>query len=490
MTPTEIERRLRRRLGVACLRPVDGAWLAVLRIALGLALAVSMERFLAYGWVDSLLVGPTFRFHYYGFAVVPLSHGTMHALFVVLACLALATAAGFVFRVAAPLLALGLTYIQLVDVSTYLNHYYLAALLAWLLALSPANRVWSVDAWIARRRGRTRAPTIAAAWHVLFRVQVGVVYVFAGLAKAQPDWLVHAQPLRMWLGASTDVPVLGRLFMIPGAPLAMSWAGFLFDLTIVLWLSWRRTRLAAYAVVLVFHTLTRVLFDIGMFPILMSIAALVFFDADWPRRLTRLARLALVRTRRSSTATTPHAAAEGPATASESGAVLSASPRPTFATRAALALGALHCLAQIVLPLRTHLYGGDVLWHEQGMRFSWRVMVRAKGGATTFLVRDKATGQELHVGPRAFLTPFQENEMASQPDLILQLAHHIADVYGPRTSAGVEVRASTLVSLNGRRGVPMIDPSVDLATIHDGLGSAAWILPAPTEPPPHTRPVR
>ncbi len=68
------------------------------------------------------------------------------------------------------------------------------------------------------------------------------------------------------------------------APIAMSWAGFLFDLTIVVWLSWRRTRAVAYGVLLGFHLLTHLLFDIGMFPLIMSVAATVFFSPSWPRR--------------------------------------------------------------------------------------------------------------------------------------------------------------------------------------------------------------
>jgi len=45
------------------------------------------------------------------------------------------------------------------------------------------------------------------------------------------------------------------------------------------------------------------------------------------------------------------------------------------------------------------------------------------------------------------------------------------------------------VSLNGRRSVPFIDPEVNLAQVRDGLGRANWVLPSPTEDPPHTRPV-
>jgi vitamin K-dependent gamma-carboxylase len=461
----------------ALLRPVDIAWLAAFRILFGLALAVSIERFIAYRWIDELLLRPTFRFHYWGFAwVKPLPSGAMHALFWVLVALALSVAAGFAFRVTAPLFALGLTYIQLIDVSTYLNHYYLAGLLAWLLAVSPANRAWSVDARLARAsKSNDDPPRVAMAWLALFRVQVAVVYVFAGLAKAQSDWLVHGQPLGIWLGARTDLPILGRLFTIDGVPLAMSWCGFLFDTTIVAWLSWRRTRAWAYAVVIGFHLLTRLLFDIGMFPIIMTLAAPMFFEPDWPRRVW-------ARIRRFPTVSEPRAIAMS------SGA--RAGARVPLPSQLALGVGALYCAAQILMPLRCHLYGGNVLWHEQGMRFSWRVMVRAKGGATTFLVRQSSTGREFHVSPHAYLTPYQENEMSSQPDLILQLAHHIHDDFVARDYGPVEVRVESKVALNGRPGALLIDPTVDLVSFHDGLMPESFILPAPSEAPPHTRPVR
>lgn len=461
-------------LARAQLRPVDIAWLAAYRVLFGLALSVSMQRFLAYGWVEELLVAPRFRFHYWGFGwVTPLSGGSMRLLFWALVVLGLAVAAGLAFRVTAPLLAAGLTYIQLIDVSTYLNHYYLAGLVAWLLAMSPANRTWSVDAWLRGRLGKAaHEPTVASAWLLLFRIQVGVVYVFAGLAKAQSDWLLHGQPLGIWLGASTSLPLLGKLFAIDGVPLVMSWFGFLFDTTIVAWLLWPRSRPWAYAVVLVFHVFTRLLFDIGMFPIIMSISALVFFSASWPRALAR--RLF-----------PGWAAAVAPVTSSET----ETPARAPLVHYLALGAGALYCLVQVLMPLRCHLYGGNVLWHEQGMRFSWRVMIRAKGGATTFIVRPKDGARTFHVSPREYLSAFQENEMASQPDLVLQLAHHIRDDFADRGYGPVEVRAESQVSLNGRRGALLVDPDIDLTTVHDGIAPASWLLPAPREAPPHTRPV-
>jgi hypothetical protein len=471
VTPTELgERGLVARL----LRPVDIAWLAVFRGLYGLVMAFSMWRFVGYGWVDDFFVRPKLHFKYWGFGwVEPLSGPAMHGLFWGLAALALCVALGCAFRLAAAGFALGLIYVQLLDVSTYLNHYYLAALLALLLAASPAHRAWSVDAWLGKRCGGscwarllpTPAPSVSAAWLYLLRLQVGVVYVFAGLAKLQSDWLIHAQPLRIWLGSSTGLPLLGPALAWPWVPLLLSWCGFLFDTTIVGFLSWSKTRPYAYAVLLVFHALTRVLFPIGMFPVIMSLAALVFFSPSWPRR--RWFKLEMAS-----------------AVADPGGG----SGRPRW-QRAALVAGGVYAVIQLVLPLRYLAYGGNVLWHEQGMRFSWRVMVRAKGGGTTFAVYSPSRRRTYDVNPSEYLTRLQEAEMSSQPDLILQLAHHIHDDFARRGYGDVQVRAQSRVALNGRRSAPFVDARVDLAERRDGLFPLPFILPAPPGAPAHTRPV-
>lgn len=142
---------------------------------------------------------------------------------------------------------------------------------------------------------------------------------------------------------------------------------------------------------------------------------------------------------------------------------------------------------QFVIPLRFVAYGRDVHWHEQGMRFSWRVMVREKNGSVTFVVRDRQTNRTTHIAPRTYLTAVQEREMSAQPDLILQLAHHIRDEHA-RQGRRVEVRADAVASLNGRRVTALIDPEIDLATIEDGIARADWIVGAPTEAPPHFHP--
>jgi hypothetical protein len=460
------------RLWAWLLAPRDIAALVAFRVALGLLVTVSAVRFLAYGWVDTLFTQPRFHFTYWGFGWVPaLPAPWMHGVFALLAVLGLCMAAGVFYRVAVALLFVAFTYVQLVDVSNYLNHYYLVSLLLGLLNFVPAHRAFSVDAW--------RGPALRADWlpawcTYLLRFQVAVVYFFAGMAKLTSDWLLHAQPLNIWLAARTSLPVVGPLMEERWVAYGAAWAGFLFDTTIVAFLLSRRLRPFAYGVVLGFHAATSALFPIGMFPVIMVTAALVFFEPSWPRRLAR--RVGALVARR------PAAPEPSPAPA---GGVL---PAPGRRAWLALGVAAAYAVLQVGLPLRTHLYGGNVLWHEQGMRFSWRVMAREKNGSVTFMVRDPATGREWHVSPGRYLTRLQEREMSVQPDLILQLARRIARDFEARGHGPVEVRAEARVSLNGRPAELLVDPTVDLAREEDGLAAKPWILPAPESPPIRLRP--
>ncbi|HVV82194.1 MAG TPA: HTTM domain-containing protein [Kofleriaceae bacterium] len=455
---------LSRRVADRAARPVDVASLAAFRIVFGLMMFSGIVRFLGTGWIKPMYADPHFFFHYPGFGwVVPWSPAGMYVHYCVLAALALMIAAGAWTRIVTPLFTLGFAYTQLIDVTNYLNHHYLVVLLGALLSVLPAHRAWSVDAW---RKPALRLDVVPA-WTVwLLRFQVGVVYVFAGLAKAQSDWLVHAQPLNIWLSARTETPWIGHWLDTRWAAYAMSWGGFLFDTTIVLWMSWRRTRPVAFAVLVGFHVVVGYLFNIGMFPFIMITSALIFFPPDWPRRLV---------------AWLPVGASPPPTTTT---AVTS----PRVVPRWLGALLVLHVVVQVALPLRHFVYPGDVLWNEDGMRFSWQVMIREKHGSVNYVVHF-ADGRKLEVPPSEYLTSRQEREMSGQPDLIAQLGRRIADDMREAGHGDVVVTVENTVSLNGRDPIPMIDPTVDLAHLRD-LGPRWWVTPAPVGPPVHLRPRR
>jgi hypothetical protein len=425
-------------------QPVDVASLAMLRTVFGLLMCAGLVRLKLTGWVEPLFTAPRFTFTYAAFAWVPkLPAAWASAVVWLAACAALAFALELKPRVSGTVFVLLFAWLQLFDVTNYLNHYYLAVLLGALLTILPTR--WSAG----------QVPTWAL-W--LVRFQVAVVYFYAGLAKLGADWLLHAQPLSIWFSARTETPLIGPVLAQPWAAYAAAWLGFLFDISIVFWLSWRRTRPFAYLAVIVFHTLTFVWFDIGLFPFIMTLAASIFFEPDWPRRVFGWL---------------PRSAARA--------------PRPV--SRPVMAMVLVYCAFQLLFPLRHFVLPGDVLWNEDGMRWSWKVMVREKNGAVTYRVRDPASGREWHVSPSAYLLPRQVSEMSGQPDLILQLAHHVARDFAAKGVPGVEVRVDALVSLNGRPPALLIDPAVDLAKVSDSAWGSPWVTPEPeTAPLPAFRP--
>jgi hypothetical protein len=353
---------------------------------------------------------------------------------------------------------LGFLAIHLFDVTNYLNHYVLLLLLLVHAVVLPIGGPYGFDGRTKDGRWTTTSPR----WPLrALRFQVGIVYFFAGIAKANSDWLFHGQPLAIWLAAREGLPLVGPLFALPGAAIVMSWSGFLFDTSIPFLLSHPRLRRPAYVAVLFFHALTSYLFPIGLFPWIMVGAATVFFAPDWPLKL--LGRHSV----------------QGAA-----GDVERPSGRPGEQLgRAALVAFAAHAALQIFVPLRTFATPGPVAWHEQGMRFSWRVMLREKNAAVTYLVEDLQTGRVREVPPREYLDDRQEREFATQPDLLLQLGSRIA---ADEAAAGrsVRVRVDAVASWNGRRMHRLVDDRISLDRVGRDVPLAAWILPAPTEPPP------
>ena len=76
-----------------------------------------------------------------------------------------------------------------------------------IFAMSHAGRVWSLDAWIARRRGRPPAPPVSSEyqWPVrLMQVLMATVFLAAGIAKLRltgPAWAYSDQLQNILLGA-------------------------------------------------------------------------------------------------------------------------------------------------------------------------------------------------------------------------------------------------------------------------------------------------
>ena len=449
---------------IAVRQRVDAASLAVFRIVFGLLGVLIVARFFAYGWIGELYIEPAHHFTYLGFGwVKPWPGWGMYAHFAALGLLALGIAAGYRYRLCALLFFLGFTYVELLDKTAYLNHYYFAALVSLLMVFLPLNRSLSVDAWL---QSRTLWDTVPAGTLWLLRGQLAAVYVFAGIAKLNADWLLEAQPLRIWLQDHTGLPLIGPMLGEAWTAYAFSWTGAFFDLTIVGWLMWRRTRAVAYAVLVVFHLLTYLLFpEIGVFPWLMMGTALLFFPPDWPHRLVSKVRRQRIFTI-SKSPTNP----------------IENARHNRMAALAAVAV-ALFVAVQVLLPLRHYSYPGNVRWNEEGYRFAWRVLLTEKVGMVEYRVYDPATGNRWQAWPEDYLTPLQTERISTQPDMILETAHIIARDFAAQGYESVQVFADVFVSMNGRANSRLVDPGVDLAAVNNSFAPKKWLLPPGTSPP-------
>lgn len=421
-------------------------------------------RFIHFGWIRSYYIRPDFLFTYYGFSWVrPWPGDWMYAHVTLLGVLGFFIAIGLFYRVSTVLFFPLFTYLFLLDQANYLNHFYFVSLISFLMMFLPAHRWASVDAWL-RPSLRSQTTPFWCLW--ILKAQLAVVYIGAGVAKINDDFL-NGQPMRMWLAERGGDRLLGWHI---GEYLTEEWAvwffsygGLLFDLFIVPALIWKRTRIFAFVAVLFFHLMNAFLFDIGIFPWFSIAATLLYLPPNWPRRLMRSLR---------------------PATMFDTAAHESASPSRR---NAVIGFVAIYMLVQILVPLRHFLYPGTVHWTEEGHRFSWHMKLRDKDAEGKFWTLDKATGGRSPVRLRDYLSPRQAGKMLKTPDMILQFAHHLKDEFRKK-GRDIEVYAEIMVSLNSREPQLMIDPEVNLADVERTLGHATWILPLNTPAPHNVRP--
>jgi len=429
--------------------------LVVFRIIFGLMMFVSTLRFWSKGWIDSLYVKPIHFFHYYGFEwVKPLNQLGMYLVFICLLLASLFIMFGLFYRWAALIYFVLFTYVELIDSTNYLNHYYFISLVSFLLCFLPANRYFSFD---VKRNPSLRLSSIPNVYTAVLKFQIGIVYFFAGIAKINYDWLFQAMPMSIWLQAKTNWPIVGNLFAEKWVAYTASWLACVFDLTIVFCLYSKRFRSPAYFILVVFHVITGMMFPIGMFPWIMILATLIFFSPELHLNALKLIQSKLKLNKSQDIVRN---------------SLISHKLKKKLLARVLL----LYICFQLLFPFRYLMYPKSLYWTEQGYRFSWRVMLMEKAGTATFFVIDTKTGNKGEVDNSQFLTPTQEKMMATQPDLILQYANIIKQEVESRGLLNPKINAEIYVTLNGSKSKLFVDPDVNLLELKDGWEHKDWIL--------------
>jgi Vitamin K-dependent gamma-carboxylase len=430
------------------LAPTSIAPLVTFRIVFGLMTLISSIRFVAMGWVKDHFIDAKVNFKYYGFEWVKvLSPNLMYIVYGLMIIASFCILIGAFYRIATITFFLTFVYTELIDITYYLNHYYFVSIVAFLMIFVPANRKFSFDVW--------RNPHLAAnsvpAWCInIFKLQLAIVYVFAGVIKINYDWLINALPLKIWLPANDSLPLIGWFMKYKFTPYLFSWAGMLYDSTIILWLILPKTRLLANITVIIFHIITGLLFQIGVFPMVMIGATLIFFSEKWHERFYPFYK-------------------EIPN--------LVINNINLFKSKALIFCLFIFFGFQLLFPWRFLLYPGNMFWTEQGYRFGWRVMLMEKAGTATFYVKDAVTGREGDVVNSDFLCSHQEKQMAMQPDLILQYAHFLKVHFEAKGMSKPAVRAEVYVTLNGKPSQLLFDQQLDISKIKDSWANKKWIFP-------------
>ena len=325
--------------------------------------------------------------------------GACTLLFVALAVLALLIAAGPVLPGGDRACSSSLfTYVQLLDVTQLPEP---------LLPGQPAGAAAGVHAR-ARRAARStrwlrpalrRATRARAGASTLLRFQVGRgLHLSPGWPSCSADWLLHAQPLSIWLRVAHR-PAAARAAAGAAVAVALvtSWAGFLFDTT------HRRCSCSggapapfAYVAVLVFHALTGLLFPDRHVP------------GDHDRRGARCSSSRPGRARWLRRARRPARAVAG------------AAPRGRAPRRRALALAA---LAGLCAGAGGAAAAQPPLRRQRALARAGHALLLAGDGAREERQRDlhrarPASGRSWHVSPARYLrAPGARDVDPARPDL-------------------------------------------------------------------------
>ncbi len=424
-------------------KEVSAAPLISFRLIFGALMIFSTLRFMYLGWIEDHYVDPFFHFKYWGFEwVEPISRAGLYAVHfaMIIGALLIMFSKGILYRIGAATLFLTFTYTELIDLTYYLNHYYFVSLICLVLIFLPSH---------VSPFSNLSKQTVKNSALVVIKVHIAILYIYAGLAKINYDWLIEALPLRIWVPANDKLPLVGELFTWEITPYLFSWIGMLFDTFIIFFLIYKPTRLLAYIAVVIFHSLTGFMFQIGVFPLVMMGIVTIFFSDNWHVKFIRF--VVPIKT-------------EAPVVSSRK-----------FGNTINYFFG-IYILFQLLFPWRYLFYKGNLFWAEEGYRFSWRVMLMEKAGTATFYVKDTKTGREGIVDNKEFLNAHQEKQMAMQPDMILQFAHFLGAHYKKQGVQQPEVRAEVYVTLNARPSRLLIVPKRNLLNERDTFEPKDWIL--------------
>lgn len=424
---------------------IDNSALIVFRIVFGLLIVAQSWGSLFTGYIRKEILSAQFTFNFIGFDFIqPLPGNWMYVFFIVMGIFGVGVTIGYKYRFSMLMFSLMWTYTYLMQKTGYNNHYYLLILLCVFMLIAPAHHNYSLDVKKNPALKRNDMPN----WiPVIFILQMAIFYTFAAVAKIYPDWLDGRVATNLMRGRAY-YPVVGPLLQKDFSIWMVTYFGILFDLLIVPLMLWKKTRNFAFICAVFFHVFNSIVFQIGIFPY-MALGLFVFFYP--PKKIHQIFLKKKTFYEQDEIILPPH-------------------------HKLILSFISIWFIIQLILPIRHWFIKGDVLWTEEGHRMSWRMMLRNKGGYSTFKVIDKASGEEFTIDKEAYLNRKQVIATATKPDVIWQFAQRLKKEYQAK-GMEVEIYVKAYVSVNGHPSKLLIDPEVDLTQVKwNYFGHNDWIL--------------
>ena len=312
--------------------------------------------------------------------------------------------------------------------------------IGFLMILLPANQYKSLDV----KLGYVDEQTNCQRWNIwIFVLLIGLIYVTASLNKIHPDWL-NARPLNVWFNYKSEYPMIGALLAKEWFQYTIAYGGIFYDGLIFFILLNKKTRNLGFILSLIFNLFNSAVFQIGVFPYMMIASTVLFYSGEQLNPIFFKRKASIEGSKQ-------------------------AMIKPAFALFVAF------FAVNLLLPLRHHLFEGDVHWTEEGHRLSWQMMLRAKSGVPAFEIVNKEDGLRERI-KLDDLTRGQRYDFGNKPDLIWQYAQRVKKKYQAE-GIDVEVYVRARVRLNGFEPQFLIDPEVDLASVPwDRFKHSDWIL--------------
>jgi vitamin K-dependent gamma-carboxylase len=442
------------------MRPIDPSTLGAFRIFFGLLMLCSTIDVYRRGWIHKYYLKPEFFFPFEMFPwVTPWPGDGMYYHFAIMALAALFLALGLFYRLAAITFFLTYTFTFLIDKTNYNNHYYFICLISLLLCFINAHHWMALDNLWKKKFCKKSDNGNVSRWNIfIIQFQIFIVYFYGGIAKINFDWL-NGEPMRHWLkysaGQENTPPIVAQFLESEIGVYFFSYGGLIFDLAIGFLLIYRKTRLLAFGLLLVFNISNHWMFKIGVFPFLMVFATVIFLEPETPRKFVQkyFSKLKYKN--------------------------VELNPSSKIYRIPVVGLVSLYIIIQVLLPFRHWLYQGNVSWTEEGHNFAWRMKIRSKEKCgLRFIATNPETGEKWPILAENHLVGNQYPNMCKKPHMLIYYAHYLKDKLKETGINNPIITATTFVSLNYRPLQPIVDPNLNLANEEYSIFKHAdWILP-------------